>query len=112
MKINTIRVYVKKQCKTVYSITEKVAISFVKFSFSFLFSNEARRRMASEGPSSKKRKVLQPTIKCFMNSKQSGAGESETTPEGKPMMGRSRASARTKTNGVLKDQPPVSKAHI
>jgi len=64
--------------------------------------------MAAEGPSSKKRKVLQPTIKCFMNSKQSGAGESETTPEGKPMMGRSRASARTKTNGVLKDQPPIN----
>ena len=65
--------------------------------------------MAAEGPSSKKRKVLQPTIKCFMNSRSSAAGEGETSFEGKPVMGRSRSGARTKlSNGLSSDQPPVS----
>merc|ERR1719167_512919 len=62
--------------------------------------------MSSESPSSKKRKVLQPTIKCFMNSKPSEEGEKGS--DAKPTNARGRAAPRSRTpKSAFRDQPPI-----
>ena len=64
--------------------------------------------MASESPASKKRKVLQPTIKCFMNSKRPQQEEGDKEADAKSPMGRNRGATRSKqSKGVFRDQPPV-----